>query len=186
MKFCSECGANTEGKKFCSECGAPVAEAAQIKTVPKVVTKSPDPKEETKQRIRRNNWILLICTLAIAFFAASWSNINNPVRDTAVQDTVTEAKAETASKMTKYDYKQFVDDTIITFEPSAEISFSNYMEWDVDGTKYAKTTFKSKGLEHEFLMRFSTDTTQLFYASINGQKVFSNVDAEMTYMDSQQ
>lgn len=96
-----------------------------------------------------------------------------------------EAKTDNSSQMTKYDYKQFVDDTIKTFEPSAEISFSNYMEWDVDGTKYAKTTFKSKGLEHEFLMRFSTDTTQLFYASIDGQKVFSNIDAEMTYMDSQ-
>lgn len=97
----------------------------------------------------------------------------------------TETKTANSSQMTKYDYKQFVDDTIKTFEPSAEISFSNYMEWDLDGTKYAKTTFKSKGLDHEFLMRFSADTTQLFYASIDGQKVFSNVDAEMTYMDSQ-
>lgn len=106
----------------------------------------------------------------------------------AASENTGSAKTEVDSggELTKYDYKQFVDDTLKTFEPSAEISFSNYMEWDVDGTKYAKTTFKSKDLEHEFLMRFSTDTTQLFYASIDGQKVFSNVDAEMTYMDSQQ
>lgn len=97
----------------------------------------------------------------------------------------TETKTDNSSQMTKYDYKQFVDDTIKTFEPSAEISFPNYMEWDLDGTKYAKTTFKSKGLDHEFIMRFSADTAQLFYVSIDGQKVFSNVDAEMAYMDSQ-
>ena len=96
MKFCSECGANVEGKKFCSECGAPVVKAEPVKETPKVVVKKPDQKEETKRKIRRNNWITLGIVLVIVLFATTWANANRsttsgaPKTQTAQQTTVKE------------------------------------------------------------------------------------------------
>lgn len=78
MKYCSECGSNVEGKKFCTKCGKPiVSEKKPPEGTPNEFIKVADPKEDTKRKIKRNNWILLICTLAVALFAASWSNLTN-------------------------------------------------------------------------------------------------------------
>jgi len=61
MKFCSECGANVEGKKFCSECGAPVAHNSKIETG-QAAAPAPLPNSSiaAKQPFWHKTWVVVL------------------------------------------------------------------------------------------------------------------------------
>jgi len=105
------------------------------------------------------------------------------VAPAAVEAPVAETTAPGA--LTTYDYKEFAGNTILTFYPLAKPGFMNYSEWNTSGTQYIKTSFMDNTIEHTFLMRCSTDMTQIFYVAIDDQKVFYDGEAEMAYMSAQ-
>ncbi|MBI4857173.1 MAG: hypothetical protein HY818_10590 [Acetobacterium woodii] len=108
MKFCSECGANVEGKKFCSECGKPVIEEAPAKEVPKVNIKTVDPKEETKQKIKRDNHRLLIgiaIFIAVCFVLSSIEQITGRHLSSTTPTTSKTTTQTVAKEPTEADFK---------------------------------------------------------------------------------
>lgn len=162
MKFCSECGANIEGKKFCSECGAPVVETAPVKVAPKVVVKSPDQKEETKRKIRRNNWITLGIVLVIVLFATTWANANKSTTSSAPKTQTTQQT--TVKEISEADFK-----AACVAQPYNDLartpdSYKN-MKIAITG-KVVQVMEKSNGAQYRITVDDNYD--QMFYVDYTG------------------
>ncbi len=162
MKFCSECGANVEGKKFCSECGAPVTQAAPVKEAPKAV-KTPDQKEETKRKIRRNNWITLGIVLVIVLFASTWANgMNTPKSGSSSKQQTTQQTA--VKEISEPDFK-----AACVAQPYEDLartpdSYKN-MKLVITG-KVVQVLEKSNGAQYRIAV--DGDYDQMFYVDYTG------------------
>jgi hypothetical protein len=162
MKFCSECGANTEGKRFCSECGKPVTQADLVKEALKAV-KIPDQKEEAKRKIRRNNWITLGIVLAIVLFASMWANgMNTPKSGSSSKQQTTQQTA--VKEISEPDFKaacvaQPYDDLARTPD-----SYKN-MKLVITG-KVIQVLEKSNGAQYRIAV--DGDYDQMFYVDYTG------------------
>lgn len=163
MKFCSECGANVEDKKFCSECGAPVVKTDPANETPKVAIKSPDQKEETKRKIRRNNWITLGIVLAVVLLASMWANVmNTPASGSSPKSQTTQQTA--VKEISEPDFKaacvaQPYDDLARTPD-----SYKN-MKLVITG-KVVQVIEKSNGAQYRIAIDDNYD--QMFYVDYTG------------------
>ncbi|MEO1815286.1 MAG: hypothetical protein ABGU93_06845 [Acetobacterium sp.] len=163
MKFCSECGANVEGKKFCSECGAPVVKTDPAKETPKAAIKSPDQKEETKRKIRRNNWITLGIVLAVVLLASMWANVmNTPASGSSPKSQTTQQTA--VKEISEPDFK-----AACVAQPYNDLartpdSYKN-MKLVITG-KVVQVMEKSNGAQYRIAIDDNYD--QMFYVDYTG------------------
>lgn len=165
MKFCSECGANVEGKKFCSECGKPVIEEkAPIEEMPKVTTQPVDPKEETKRKIRRNNLITFIAVAVFIVIVVSWPSISKSSGSTKPTTSKTTTQTTAIKEPTEADFK-----AACVAQPYNDLARTpdSYKNMKIVSTgKVVQVMEKSNGAQYRIAVDGNYD--QMFYVDYTG------------------